>query len=262
MLAGEEFFQVAAGSSGTTFEHQGCVIKFDEQYLNVYDTAGLNETVGRELSAHDTLQQLYDLLHSLKGINLLVFVMRFRITKNTVDNYRLIRAILCEEKIPIVVAITGREYENDNESWWEKNKANFARVGMMFDGHAIGTAHPRLASDPTYTELRTGLQFAIRKYGHQGGLRYIPSQLEDSDGGERVHRWFENTVVHVLDPFWSIFGKHKEEFLRLYDQVLKSKGMLEDQVAQSTERVKEKLGVEEPVMIPTGYIYQKLSEQP
>ena len=176
MLAGETVFKVAADESGTTFEHQGCVIKFGDQPMNVYDTAGLNESDRGKVSPRTAFQQLYQLLDSLGGINVVIFVTRYRITRNTVDNYRLLRSIFCGEKVPTVVAITGREYLEDNDAWWKNNaSAEYAKYNMSFNDYAVGTAHDRLSADPSYKELKTRLQSAISAYGSSKRPRFVPT---------------------------------------------------------------------------------------
>jgi predicted GTPase len=166
MLAGKEVFKVESGASTGTFEHQGCVINFNRKAMNVYDTAALG------VSDKQAFQQLYDLLRDLGGINLLVFVTRYRITNNTIRWYRSMRSIFCGEKVPVIVAITGREFEPDNEAWWKEEEKTFERNGMTFDDYAIGTANQHLSFHPTYSELRTRLQLAIVKHGNQAKRQF------------------------------------------------------------------------------------------
>jgi tRNA U34 5-carboxymethylaminomethyl modifying GTPase MnmE/TrmE len=163
MLAGEEVFEVGRGAKGTTFEHKGCAIRIGGMTMNVWDTA--NTTEQGQVSLRKLLEKLNDLLRAFGEVNLLVFVMRFRITQKTVDCYQLTRDVLCGERVPIIVAITNREFEEDNEGWWKEIEVNFSRHKMNFAGHAIGTANQRLASDRTYAELRNGLRNAIQKCG-------------------------------------------------------------------------------------------------
>jgi hypothetical protein len=96
--------------------HQRCVIKFGSQVLNIYDTASLNEDSGGSVSAQDALQQLYNLLHDVRGIILLVLVTCLRIMNKTTENYRLIREIFTRDKLPTVVAITNREFEEPRKN--------------------------------------------------------------------------------------------------------------------------------------------------
>jgi hypothetical protein len=243
MLAGEPIFAVDDGACGTTFDHQGCAIKFGggKHVLNVYDTAGLNEDKLGRVAPQVALQQLYDLLRNVGGINLLVFVTRPRITRNTTDNYRLIRAIFGGEKPPTVVAITGREGE-DNGEWWDNNKGEFVKNGMTFHDHAIGTASTKFSTDPTYAELRTHLQRAIQKHGHQQNRRFVPSDVVDQNlNPEPLHRRFEAAFVRGFGLFVRFFGMCAEKLLVVYEEVLRSNGVDDGSVTVSVERVREKV---------------------
>jgi GTPase Era involved in 16S rRNA processing len=242
MLAGEAVFEVAADASGTTFEHQGCVIKFGDQPMNVYDTAGLNEADRGKVSPKTAFQQLYQLLDSLGGINVVIFVTRFRITRNTVDNYRLLRSIFCGEKVPTVVAITGREYLEDNDAWWKNNaSAEYAKYNMSFNDYAVGTAHDRLSADPSYKELKTRLQSAISAYGSSKRPRFVPAATWEELEREPTHRKFESVVARVFAQLLRFLGRPREELLQAYKEVLEINGMGHDQATESMNWVEEKV---------------------
>jgi hypothetical protein len=166
MLAGEEVSEVGRGAKGTTFEHMGCAIRFGDLDMNVWDTASR--------PPENALQQLFDKLRDYGGIHLLIFAMRIQITKTTINHYRRMRDALCQERVPIIVAITNREFEPDNEKLWQEIQVNLSRHEMNFSGHAIGTANQHLASDRTYAELRNGLRNAIQKYGSQTSPFFTP----------------------------------------------------------------------------------------
>jgi len=109
----------------------------------LHDTAGLNEAEMETVPAKDALVNLRNLVHSLDdGINLLVYCDRGpKIKQNTVENYTVFYKSFCQEKVPVVIAITGLENENPPmESWWAANKASFIEAGMRFVGHACITA--------------------------------------------------------------------------------------------------------------------------
>jgi hypothetical protein len=190
MLAGKEVFKVDGGSNGTTFEHQGCVIRIGDQTMNIWETASLNESKSGLVTPEKAFQQLFDLLHDLGGVDLLVFVMRYRLTDDTVHNYHLMRDARCEQRVPMVVAITGREFGTDNETWWRDNEINLMKNKMAFQAHAIGTANRHLHFDRTYVELKKGLQEMIPKYAFQTKKRFIPTASVSSVGfrGSRANQ--------------------------------------------------------------------------
>jgi hypothetical protein len=216
MLAGEEVFDVDTGASGSEFEYQSCAIEFNggREVVNVYDTTGLSRPDERKaIVSPTTLRALLDLLRGLGQISLLVFVTRFRITKETLDNYHLFRVVLGED-VPVVVAITGREFEvDDNEGWWWKNRDNFLGYGMRFDGYAIGTAKKRLAFDPAYAELRDGLRRLITSRYNQPAvlleslqdcsLEKINERLKEvSLTAQRPRPRLHQRLLKALSCFW------------------------------------------------------------
>ena len=270
MLAGETVFKVAAGASGTTFEHQGCVIKFGDLPMNVYDTAGLNEADRGKVAPRTAFQQLYQLLDSLGGIDIVIFVARFRVTGSTVDNYRLLQSIFCGEKVPTVIAITSREFQEDNDEWWQTNASvEYAKYNMSFNDYAVGTAHDRLSAEPSYKELRTRLQSAISAYGSLTRQRFLPAitweEFEQEPAHrkffdrvsprpqfvpaatweelerEPTHRKFERVAARVFVQFLGFFGIPREELLQAYKEALEINGISCTQAAESMNRVEKVL---------------------
>jgi GTPase SAR1 family protein len=236
MLAGQEVFKVDGGSQGTTFHHEGCALRVGDLRLNIWDTAGLNESDNGRVSPEEAFQQLFHLFRDLGGVNLLIFVTRFRITRNTVENYHLMQDVLSGEGVPVVAAITGREWET-NDEWWEMNKENFLRDGMKFAGHAIGTANRHMDFHPTYAELRAGLQDKIQIYASQKK----PHLLPDAKPSDNIFRRFEDAVTKAFRRFVKIFGKPKEVLLKSFGDVLKKNGMSDEEAARSIQRVREKV---------------------
>jgi hypothetical protein len=164
MLAGRGVFKVTGGASATTFDHQGCVIQIGEERMNIYDTTGLSHQDRQSTLSKETLEKLSDLIRKLGEINLLVFVMRFRITEEALETYQFLRDIFDGEGPPIVVAITGREFETNHEDWWKENQKSFTAFGVVFDGHSIGTAKEQFSSDRSFVEMRENLLWLI--HGH------------------------------------------------------------------------------------------------
>jgi len=75
------------------------------------------------------------------GVSLLVYVVRGpRLSPSIRKNYELFYEIFCEEKVPIVIVITGLENEEDMEGWWKRNEAAYSEDQMTFAGAACITA--------------------------------------------------------------------------------------------------------------------------
>ncbi|TEB33777.1 hypothetical protein FA13DRAFT_112006 [Coprinellus micaceus] len=78
--------------------------------------------------------ELYHLLQKLEGgVSLLVFCMQK--PKSTWvaarQNWELFKHIICQNKVPTVVAITHLEQEEDVDAWWAENNWVFAKHGVI-----------------------------------------------------------------------------------------------------------------------------------
>jgi hypothetical protein len=130
MLAGANVAATSNDAIGCTFENTRYELN---DLVHICDTTGLNESrVGKLIR---------DLAHS-GGIDLLVFVVRGGpgVTSSTVRNCELFYEAICRKEVPIVVVITGLEYEQDMDVWWKRNEQAFRGYGMVFHGHACITA--------------------------------------------------------------------------------------------------------------------------
>jgi hypothetical protein len=110
--------------------------------FHIYDTAGLNEGEKGRVPSTEAIVQLYSLLQSLDtGVNLLVFCMRGPRLKSVAHhNWRFFHDIVCQHKVPIVLAITGLEHEVVMDDWWQDNKSAFQEQGLLPNGVACITA--------------------------------------------------------------------------------------------------------------------------
>lgn len=139
MISETETAVVSGGATGCTFRSQKHVVTIGEKTLNIYDTVGLDEGDAGTVPKEDAIVQLYTLVRSLKaGVNLLIFCMRGpRLKESAPRNWRLFHEIMCQKKVPIVIAITGLELEpGDMDNWWYRNKAAFQVYGMLPAGFA------------------------------------------------------------------------------------------------------------------------------
>lgn len=83
------------------------------------------------LKQSQAIRQLLKLVKSLEeGVSLLIFVIeKGRIKKSLEDNYKLFIDGICMKKVPVVLAITHCEMENERGSWWIENKEHFDKYG-------------------------------------------------------------------------------------------------------------------------------------
>jgi hypothetical protein len=143
MLEGDRIAPVSSGAASQTFANERYVKDIMGTSINVYDTAGFNESTDSTVARTRATVNLYKLLRQLEGtgVNLLVYVMRApRITATAQKNYRLFYEAFCDKKVPIVIIVTGLEAEHHMDQWWYQNKDEFESRNMEFAGWACITA--------------------------------------------------------------------------------------------------------------------------
>lgn len=93
--------------------------------FRLHDITGLGQG---ELGGHfetEAIARLYQLLCRLEGGLSLLICCCFRRLSNTAQNWKLFREIICQNKVPVILAITGLEMEENMDDWWPRNKAAF-----------------------------------------------------------------------------------------------------------------------------------------
>ncbi|KAG5641114.1 hypothetical protein DXG03_005977 [Asterophora parasitica] len=148
MIAGRAVTDVSGDAQGYTFRSTSHSISIDDgksapTKVTLWDTAGLNEGEHGTVAAVQAMKNLQELVGSLagNGLSLLVYYIRgsrFRTIWKT--NYDLFSGTICQEKVRIVLVITGLENESPMENWWRENGNMFERHGMRFDGHVCVTS--------------------------------------------------------------------------------------------------------------------------
>jgi len=142
MLAGRRVTETNSGLRGCTFESASYKVDINGSTFNLWDTAGLNEAVTGKVPDGKATISLFRLLKTLdSGLNLLVFCMKGpRIQDVAPMNWRLFHEIICDRKVPIVIAITCLEQEDPMDAWWDENRGSFQRHEMFPQGVACITA--------------------------------------------------------------------------------------------------------------------------
>ncbi|KAF8635780.1 hypothetical protein AX17_003856 [Amanita inopinata Kibby_2008] len=142
MIAGKEMAIVSSGALGCTFASTPHDVMLEHGKYRLWDTIGLNEGEHGTATAERAIQNLQDLVMNLKdgGVSLLVYCIRGTRFRDILKiNYDLFQKIICDEKVPIVVVVTGLENEGDMEDWWSDNAHDFGRRDMRFVNHACVT---------------------------------------------------------------------------------------------------------------------------
>jgi tRNA U34 5-carboxymethylaminomethyl modifying GTPase MnmE/TrmE len=145
LMAGEKKAKTSPDMERCTMHWQEHPIAFNGCNYKVFDTVGLEEP---QLSIKEYLkiiENAYNLIAKLNqegGIDLLLFCVRAgRFTAAIKNNYRLFYEWLCENKVPIVLVLTGLERQrNSMEDWWTKYKGTFEKHKIVVGDHACITA--------------------------------------------------------------------------------------------------------------------------
>ena len=151
MIAGTSSAAISSNAIGCTFESISYLVELNGLQYRLWDTAGLNEGEKGNVSADRAIESLQELVRNLQygGVSLLLYCIRGSRLRDIVKiNYDLFYAIICGAQVPIVVAVTGLENEDDMEDWWKDNVQDFDDRGIRFAGHAcVTTTKGRVMKD-------------------------------------------------------------------------------------------------------------------
>ncbi|KAJ8581198.1 hypothetical protein M405DRAFT_705153, partial [Rhizopogon salebrosus TDB-379] len=154
--------QVAATSdsaTGCTFRYQKHAVDLSGERFILFDTVGLNEGTAGTVPAAEAEAKLNSLLRDLMnpesdGIGLLVHCVCSRVkVSRALRYYDHFYSVICQKKVPIVIIITGLEYQEPTmDSWWDTKGKEFKRCGMLFEDHACVTT---LCEDSATSDVLT-----------------------------------------------------------------------------------------------------------
>jgi GTPase SAR1 family protein len=139
LMAGRQVARTSPDKERCTLRWKEYTIIFDNgTRYQVFDTVGLQEPrpeSGEYLTAITDADNLIDALKKRGGINLLLFCVRVgRFAATMQSNYRLFFEIFCQEKVPLVLVVTGLERERgDMEDWYTRNGGIFE----VYDIHSV-----------------------------------------------------------------------------------------------------------------------------
>ncbi|KAG1809680.1 P-loop containing nucleoside triphosphate hydrolase protein [Suillus subaureus] len=162
-IAQQQLAKTSNDAHGCTSTSQRYQVEISDQRFNLIDTAGLSLGAADTPPAAKAEKQLKILLRELvssrlDAISLLVYCMHSTIAPRALDKaYNKFYFKICQEKVPIVVVITGLEKETRMESWWDTNKEKFK--GLNFADHACVTAlreHPSFSDNITRRIAESG----------------------------------------------------------------------------------------------------------
>jgi predicted GTPase len=140
MLAGKPVAEVSDYASGCTTSNKCYSISHrDNNGYTFWDTPGLNEDREGSVSLQAAVQDLLQLVND-QGVNLLIYCIRGRLVNTIRVNYDLFWGIICKEKVPILLVVTGLEGKHDMDEWWRVNEKSIKKMKMVFAGHACITS--------------------------------------------------------------------------------------------------------------------------
>ncbi|KAK2465751.1 hypothetical protein APHAL10511_002295 [Amanita phalloides] len=120
LIAGNDIAPISSRSVGCTFQCRCYTVDVDGMRVNLHDTAGLDEGQAGTVAKQDAIIQLKE---------------------SCIKNWRLFREIICQRRVPIVLAVTGlKNEEPDMDKWWIQNEEYFMRYEMYPNGVACTTA--------------------------------------------------------------------------------------------------------------------------
>ncbi len=142
LVAGKVVAKISSRAVGCTFKSTCFTVSIGDKKFALHDTAGLNEGQGGTIAKHDSIVQCYELLRKLHtGVNLLIFCMRGpKIKGSCPQNWELFWDIICQRRIPIILAITGLENEEKMDDWYPRNRGYFRKYAIYPNDVACITA--------------------------------------------------------------------------------------------------------------------------
>lgn len=171
LMTGQDVARVSSGAGGCTLTFQRHPFLVNGRHVQIWDTVGLDEP-DMELKA---IEQAYRLIRDWEthgGVDLLLFCIRApRITVTSQANYRLFYEALCRSQVPIALAMTHLEQENDMEDWWRRNVGRLEEYGLKFAAHVCVTGLP---TDSKYPESRRRVWDLLQ--AHCGERFTMPSE--------------------------------------------------------------------------------------
>lgn len=189
-----EYKPVSDQAVGVTFQSQNYLpFIFNEDSYILTDTVGLNEGDNGTVKATAAFKNLLELINNSKnGYNILVQVMRGRITKSLCDNYKFFVETVADKKIPVILVVTGCENSDPMAKWETENKSHFERAGLEYksilatcfatsDVKGLKETYEILREESNYKVMNAIVQYSLidsfRLYKNERGLVRILKHL-------------------------------------------------------------------------------------
>jgi len=199
MITGTACASVSSAAVGCTFESVPYDAELSGRKYRLWDTVGLNEGEQGNVSADRAIESLQELVLNLQsgGVSLLVYCIRGSRLRDIVKiNYDIFSKVICGGQVPIVIAVTGLENEDNMEDWWTDNAVDFGDREMHFAGHAcITTAKGKIMKD--------GRHMFEEEYNQSVKLvrDLIVACCPETSWKSDSSRWFGNIVENMRQMY-------------------------------------------------------------
>jgi len=237
MIVGENVAKVSASPEGCTFKNEAYEVIIRNTTFTIYDTTGLNEGDQGRVPHWDAIRGLYKLIRQLNGVSLLVYCMRGRVKENITSNWILFNKVICGEKVPIVVVVTGLEGHGDLDDWWRTagNQNAFKRNKMTPNDVGCVVSHRGMQNE--YAEVYAKSGAKVRDLIIKNYLREPWSEEKDE--------WFANSYDKVFVTRLCFFYYHRLECSALMRTRLSELITVSDMETEDAKKLEDTLLVAE-----------------
>jgi tRNA U34 5-carboxymethylaminomethyl modifying GTPase MnmE/TrmE len=236
MLAERELAAVSSGAGVCTFQNRHYHIRVGDYCINLYDTVGLNAPFQGKPSWPQAVAMLFGLIRNLAetdGIDFLVMVVRKpAIFKEfTVQNYNLFYNVFCASQVPLVIVITGMDFD-DPTTWWNQNQNEFTTRGITFKAHACLTAtRGKQTSDGYLLQQEYASSTEILR-------NLVLSQCQSNEPWKQdIGVWFRSTLRYLRSTLAVFLDKRTETRRKLRDALVEHAKLSRSQAKDLAARI-------------------------
>ncbi len=237
MLIGQDVADVSDDdTTRCTFQNECYETQIGDTVFRIHDTPGLNEGDQERVPQWTAIEGLYTLIRQLDGVSLLVYCMRGRIKENSQANWILFHKVICAERVPTILVMTGLENEENLEDGTRRNEIMKAFKTYNMFPKDIACVVSVLGKHNEFEELYRRSQTKLRNLITQFH-RKSPWNTETDEWFARIYRnvyttalcflprrrlEFINTVGNVVDEFIKEADMNEDDSVKMKATLLKA----------------------------------------
>jgi predicted GTPase len=147
LIMGRDVALTSADAGTCTLEHTPYEVTLENQRFKLWEVSSIaSMSFSQRFFAKRRMKRRYRKLYRDDGVYLLLYCIRNSRAQGTlVTDYKLFTSIVGSTtgRVPVAAVVTCLEdYPVDMDDWWEKQKGNLEREGLIFSKHACITALP------------------------------------------------------------------------------------------------------------------------